>query len=342
MLPVIFGLSGLELTRDEIAFFRSVDPLGYILFSRNIQSKAQVRALTDSLRELSGREDLPILIDQEGGRVARLKPPEWRVWPAGEVFARGYCIDPDKARRAAQLNYKALGLELMEVGITVNCAPLLDVVQSNTHKVIGDRAFGCDPMVVADLGQVALNGLAEGGVVGVIKHMPGHGRAMVDSHKDLPEVTALQEALDIDFAPFISLAHAPMAMTAHILYTALDHQYCATLSPTIIRSIIREHIGFDGLLMTDDLDMQALRGSVSNLAHSAIEAGCDVALNCSGRLDDMRAIAMKLPEAFPDCRCRLARAMAGVQLFDEDAHIGERIEMLVSERGDLLAALSKA
>ncbi len=341
MLPAIFGMSGPELTQDEIDLFRAVEPVGYILFGRNIESRAQVRALTDTLRELSGRDNLPILIDQEGGRVARLTPPEWLSWPAAERFSRVHCVDPQKARRAAQANFEALGLELAEVGVTVNCAPVLDVFQPDGHDVIGDRAFGTDPVVIADLGQAVLDGLAAAGVGGVVKHIPGHGRATADSHHALPQVSASDEDLKLDLAPFIALSHAPMAMTAHILYSAWDPKHCATLSADIIRDIIRERIGFDGLLMSDDLDMKALKGTVPELAHAAIEAGCDVALNCWGKIDDMRAIATRLPEASTDCRRRLVDAVANLQLPGEGMNIAERIRELIAERDTLLSELEQ-
>lgn len=341
MLPAIFGLSGPVLTADEIDLFKAVEPVGFILFARNIQNRQQLRALTDSLRELVGRDNLPILIDQEGGRVARLGPPEWQRWPEAELFARLHCVDPHKARRAAQANYEALGLDLAEVGINVNCAPVLDVVQPDAHDIIGDRAFGTDPIIIADLGQAVLNGLEAAGVVGVIKHIPGHGRAMADSHEDLPVVAASDDDLNLDLAPFIALSHAPMAMTAHILYTAWDPRHCATLSPAIIRGIIRERIGFDGLLMSDDLDMKALKGSVPELAHAAIESGCDVVLNCWGKMGDMRGIATRLPEATVECRRRLTESVAHLQPLGESANIQERQRELIAERDSLLAELQR-
>ena len=341
MLPAIFGLSGTELTPMERELFSAAEPAGYILFGRNISSREQVRALTDSLKDLSGRENVPILIDQEGGRVARLTPPEWRSWPEADRFARLHSVDPHTARRACQANYEALGLDLAELGITVNCAPVLDVPEPGAHDVIGDRAFGTDPVVIADLGRAALQGLSAAGIVGVVKHIPGHGRSRSDSHHELPVVNLGDEALQRDLAPFIALNDAPMAMTAHILYTEWDPYHCATLSNRVIQSVIRERIGFDGLLMSDDLDMKALKGAVPELAHAAIEAGCDVVLNCWGKIDDMRGIAQHLPEATVACRRRLTAAMTHSQPLGESVNIVERQAALVAERDELLALLAR-
>jgi beta-N-acetylhexosaminidase len=310
MLPAIFGLSGLSLTDDERALFRACDPAGYILFKRNIVDRAQLRALTDALRTLSGRDDLAILIDQEGGRVARMQPPEWPPFPPGGSFDALYDIAPMSAIEAARSNAEAIGLILSEVGITVDCLPLLDVRQPETHPAIGDRAFGSDPLRVAALGRAVLDGLSAGGVVGVVKHMPGQGRAEVDSHHDLPLVTADDASLETDLAPFQRLNAAPMGMTGHIVFDAWDRERCATMSPTIINDIIRGRIGFDGLLMSDDLDMKALQGDVSDRAVNCVAAGCDIALNCWGRMDEMIGIADKLPSMTDKARARLDRAMA--------------------------------
>ncbi len=312
MKPVIFGLSGPVLTADERAFFASVEPAGYILFKRNIVDRAQLRALTDSLRELAGRDDLAILIDQEGGRVARMGPPEWPAFPAGPAFDALYEMAPMSAIQAARANGQALGLMLREVGITVDCAPLLDVVQADTTEAIACRAYGREPMRVAALGRAMLEGLAAGGVVGVVKHMPGHGRALVDSHHLLPTVTADAAALDDDLAPFRALAGAPMGMTSHIVFEAWDAARPATLSPVVIERIIRGAIGFDGLLMTDDIDMKALSGSAGEKAAGAIEAGCDLVLDCWARMDEMVEIAGRLGPIGEASRARLDRAMASV------------------------------
>ena len=336
MLPAIFGLSGLNVTPEERDFFAESNPLGYILFARNIESKHQVRGLTDSLRELSGRDDLPILIDQEGGRVARLGPPEWCQWPAAQDFARAYQRDPERARNAAACNFEALGLELAQVGVSVDCAPVLDVPVPGAHDIIGDRAFGDDPLTIADLGQAAIDGFREAGVISVVKHIPGHGRAQADSHEDLPRVSASAEMLARDLLPFQHHRGAPMAMTAHIVYEVWDPEQCATLSPTVIREVIRGSIGFDGLLMSDDLDMKALRGSIAERGLGAVQAGCDVALNCWGRMADMRDLAERLPAAGPDCHRRLARAMGDWRPCPEDA--GDRQTDLIETRDRLLAA----
>lgn len=337
MLPVIFGLAGSVLSAEERSLFQRTNPLGFILFGRNVENRGQLSALTDSLREVTGRDNLPILIDQEGGRVARLGPPEWLSWPPAETFAVAYNKDPDKACQAARCNFEALGLELAEVGITVDCAPVLDVPQPGAHDIIGDRAFGTGIDSIVQLGAAALEGLAKAGIVGVIKHIPGHGRAGADSHLALPEVTASAEELATDLAPFKALAYAPMAMTAHIRYSAWDEVQCATLSPRIVQSVIREQIGFDGLLMSDDLDMKALEGSIPELGVQALQAGCDVALNCWGRFDDMCGLADLLPPASGDCRRRLEAAMEARTPFSGSAaELQERKQAVIDERDTLI------
>ncbi|MBX3594308.1 beta-N-acetylhexosaminidase [Sphingomonas sp.] len=309
MKPVIFGISGLELTDDERAFFRDADPLGYILFKRNCGTRDQMRALTDSLRDLSRRADVPILIDQEGGRVARMQPPEWPAFPAGPAFDRLYDIAPASAIEAARANGQALALMLADVGVNVNCAPLLDVRQPETTPAVGERTFGSDPMRVAALGRAMLDGMASGGVVGVVKHMPGHGRGVVDSHYELPVVEADDAALERDIRPFHTLRNAPMGMTCHVVFKAWDADNPATLSPTVIAEVIRGRIGFDGLLMTDDIDMKALSGSAGDKAAAAIAAGCDVVLDCWARMDEMTEIVAKLDDAGAATLTRLDRAM---------------------------------
>ncbi len=333
MKPVIFGLSGLDITPDERAFFADADPLGYILFKRNLRDRAQVLALTNELRALAGRDDLPVLIDQEGGRVARMGAPEWPAFPAGAAFDALYTTAPSSAIAAARANGEALGAMLAEVGITVDCAPLLDVRQPGTTDAIGDRAFGHDAMRVAALGRATLEGLAAAGVVGVIKHMPGHGRAVVDSHIELPVVRASDAELEEDIRPFRTLASAPMAMTCHVVFEAWDPDHPATLSPTVIRDVIRGRIGFDGLLMTDDIDMKALSGTAGEKAAAAIAAGCDVVLDCWGRMDEMAEIAGRLDDIAPAARARLDRAMASVV----GARSGTDFAELVAKRDTLLA-----
>lgn len=332
MTPAIFGLAGLTLSADERAFFRECDPAGYILFGRNIATRDQVRALTDELRSIHGAESLLISIDQEGGRVARMKPPEWDAYPPGAAFAALYQIAPASAIEAARANAQLLALDLAQVGITVDYHPVLDVRQPGAHDVIGDRALGEEPMQVAALGRAALDGLAAGGVVGCVKHMPGHGRAMVDSHKDLPIVTASEAELESDLAPFRALNSAPIGMTAHIRYTAWDAENPGTLSPFVIDEIIRRRIGFDGLLLSDDLDMEALSGSVPERAVRAIAAGCDIALNCWAKMDDMLGIAKALPAMSDRSAQRLASALAAA----EPPGAGAR-EALLATRDDLLA-----
>jgi beta-N-acetylhexosaminidase len=333
MRAAIYGLAGLELTPDERAFFREADAAGYILFKRNCANQAQLLALTDALRDLSGRDDLPILIDQEGGRVMRMQPPEWPAFPAADVFARLYQAAPSSAIEAARSNARAIALTLKACGINVNCLPLLDVRQEGAHDIIGDRALGSDPMQVAALGRAVLDGMASAGVVGVVKHMPGHGRALADSHKELPVVTATSEELESDLEPFERLRAAPMGMTAHVVYTAWDPDFPASLSPTVIGDIIRGRIGFEGWLMSDDLGMEALSGGFGERAAGVVAAGCDVALHCSGDMAEMVAVAGAVPAMSPEGEARLARAMATMLVADEGADFAEA----VAKRDALLA-----
>jgi beta-N-acetylhexosaminidase len=296
MIPAFLGLSGPILTDAERGLIRDADPAGFCLFARNIEDRAQLRALTDSLRDLSGRADLPILVDQEGGRVARLRPPAWPEFPAAARFAALYEKAPISAIEAARVNAMALGLTLADAGINVDAAPVLDLLHPGADAIVGDRSFGAEPMQVAALGGAMLDGLAAAGVGGVLKHMPGHGRATADSHHALPEVDASAEDLAADIAPFRALAkRAPMAMTAHILFKSWDEQHPATLSPTIINNIIRGEIGFEGLLMSDDIAMEALSGPLAARARAALAAGCDVVLHCSGDAADNEALATMLP-----------------------------------------------
>ncbi len=331
MKPVIFGLSGPTLTSDERIFFAAVEPAGYILFKRNIENREQVFALTNELRALAGREDLAILIDQEGGSVARLGPPEWPAFPGGPAFDALYEVAPSSAIAATRANGQALGLMLAEVGITVDCHPILDVGQPETVPMIANRVFGSDAMRVAALGRATLEGLAAAGVVGIVKHIPGHGRAVVDSHLELPVVTADADALDEDIRPFRTLATAPMAMTCHVVFKAWDATHPATLSPTIINDIIRGRIGFDGLLLSDDIDMKALSGSAGDKAAAAIEAGCDIVLDCWARMHEMTDIAGRLDDITPIAQARLDRAMASVNrpgVGDFNALIAKRDALL--------------
>lgn len=309
MIPVIFGLSGTALTAEERRLFSAVQPLGYILFGRNIVDPAQVRALTDDLRVVAGRHTVPILIDQEGGRVARLRAPHWPEFPAAAHFDQLYDVAPASAMAAVRSNGLALGLMLSGLGITVDCLPVLDVRHRGAHDIVGDRSFGADPVRVAALGRAMLDGLAEGGVVGVMKHIPGHGRALADSHKMLPRVDASERDLAEDIAPFATLAgQARMAMVAHILYAAWDGKRPASCSPTIIEGIIRRQIGFDGLLMTDDIEMGALDGPVEQRAVAALQGGCDVVLHCSGDLAGMETVAAAMEPASDICVTRLEKS----------------------------------
>ena len=333
MQAAIYGLAGPELTADERAFFRDADPAGYILFRRNCVDPAQLRALTESLCSLSGRDDLPILIDQEGGRVARMRTPEWPDFPTGEAFDRLYRTAPSSAIEAARSNARALALTLKSVGINVNCLPLLDVRQQGAHDIIGDRALGFEPMQVAALGRAVLDGMASAGVVGVVKHMPGHGRALCDSHHELPIVTATDEQLDIDLQPFERLKWAPMGMTAHVVYTAWDADHPASQSPTVVRDIIRGRIGFDGLLMSDDIGMQALDGDFAERASGVIAAGNDLALHCSGEMDEMVAVAGAVGAIGDESRERLERAMASVPSVADGPDYAEA----AAKRDELLA-----
>jgi beta-N-acetylhexosaminidase len=321
----IYGFEGLELTADERAFFRDADPAGFILFKRNCETREQLRRLTDSLRALTGHADLPILIDQEGGRVARMKPPEWTPFPAAEKFATLYRAAPSSAIEAARANARAIALMLRDVGVNVNALPLLDVRQEGASDIIGDRAFGEEPMQVAALGRAVLQGMASAGVIGIVKHMPGHGRALVDSHKELPVVTASAEELETDLEPFERLASAPMGMVAHVVYTAWDPGHPASQSPVVIERIIRQRIGFDGFLMSDDSNMNALTGSQAERAAACVAAGCDVALPCNGVLADNIEIAGSLGDLAVNGAERLARAMAGTMLDFEGPDFAESI-----------------
>jgi beta-N-acetylhexosaminidase len=292
----IYGLSGLELTPEERAFFRDADPWGFILFARNVGDAKQLSRLTMTLRDCVGR-DAPILIDQEGGRVARLKPPNWRKAPAAQVFGDLFLRDPELAIEASWLNHRLLAHELRGVGVDVDCAPVLDLRVAGADDIIGDRAFGEAPDPVSTLGRTAMDGLMAGGVAPVIKHMPGHGRADADSHLSLPRVNEVRDVLsETDFAPFKALADAPMAMTAHIVYADIDPDHPATTSREVVEHIIRGEIGFDGLLMTDDLSMKALSGTFRERGEASIAAGCDVVLHCNGDQGEMRQVAEAAPE----------------------------------------------
>jgi beta-N-acetylhexosaminidase len=288
----ILGCSGLTLTKAERSFFADAQPWGFILFGRNIDTPAQVRKLTEALRDAVGRENAPILVDQEGGRVQRLGPPHWRRYPPARAYGDLAANDPLFRREIARLGARLMAHELAAVGVNVDCAPLLDVPDADGHEVIGDRAYAASAQEVAVLGRAAAEGLIAGGVLPVIKHIPGHGRARVDSHKALPVVEAGWDELDArDFAPFKALSDMPMAMTAHVVYATADRKRPATTSKRVMRGMIREAIGFDGLLISDDISMKALKGSLRERTEAALSAGCDMVLHCTGVLSEMKAVA---------------------------------------------------
>lgn len=290
----LFGLAGLQLTAQERAFFAEIQPLGFILFARNIQNPDQVRALVAALRQCVGRQDAPVLIDQEGGRVARLKPPHWQRLPAA---ARIAALPPEQAAEAAWLAGRLIAADVASVGIDVACAPVLDVLQPDVGTdVIGDRSFGNDPGIVARLGRAMADGLLAGGVLPVAKHIPGHGRAQVDSHHALPRVSAsLAELEATDFSPFRALGDLPIGMTAHIVFEAIDPNLPATQSPAMIAQIVRGSIGFDGFLLSDDVCMSALSGSLGGRTSLALAAGCDAVLHCNGNFVEMQEVAAASP-----------------------------------------------
>lgn len=293
---LIVGVPGPELDGATRRLVAGMDPLGFILFARNVETPDQVRALVADLRDSVGRADAPVLIDQEGGRVARLTPPHWRAAPPAAVFRRLAAHDPEAAKRAVTLNARLIGAELAALGINVDCAPVCDVPAADADPIIGDRAFATDPATVAMLARCFCDGLAAAGVLPVIKHIPGHGRAEVDSHKALPKVTASDEDLSRhDLAPFTALAGlkppVPWAMTAHVIYSAYDPEAPATLSKRVIAGIIRGTIGFDGIVISDDLSMNALSGPFAARAHDALAAGCDLALHCNGKAEEMTQVA---------------------------------------------------
>ena len=297
------------MTARERDFFRDCAPWGFILFARNVEAPDQVRALCADLRDAVGRE-APILIDQEGGRVARLKPPHWRGWTAAMDLAEAPHLSEFARCEALALRYEIIGRELADLGIDVNCAPLLDVPNPGGHDIIGDRALGRDAETVTRRAQAVYDGLLQAGVLPVVKHVPGHGRASVDSHHDLPVVDAPLEVLRaVDFAPFQAFAGAPLAMTAHVVYTAIDPERCATLSPKAI-ALIRDELGMDGLLMTDDLSMRALSGDFASRVRDSLAAGCDLVLHCNGDWNEMAAVADAVPALTGDALRRAARAEA--------------------------------
>ena len=316
----IFGCAGPTLGASEKAFFGECDPAGFILFARNVESPDQVRGLVSDLRESVGRKDTLVMIDQEGGRVARLGPPHWRAAPPQGLFAG---LDPAAARRAAKLNARLLAADLHDLGISVDCLPLLDLRFPGAHDIVGDRAFGETMEIVSSLGGAVCEGLLDGGVLPVIKHIPGHGRARADSHRELPKVDARRRELEhTDFAPFRELADMPLAMTAHIVYEDIDPDRPATTSPIVMGEIVRGFIGFDGLVMTDDLSMKALGGGFATRTADSLAAGCDLVLHCSGDMHEMREIAGAARPLDAEGRRRYQGALAMIgepEPFDRDS-----------------------
>ena len=307
----IFGCAGPRLSAEEAAFFAEVNPWGFILFKRNVETPDQVRRLTDALRACVGRPDAPILVDQEGGRVQRLGPPHWPVYPPGRAYGTLAGNDPLLRREITRLGARLIAHDLAALGINVDCVPVLDVPQAGAHDIIGDRAYGQTPEEVAYLGRAAAEGLIAGGVLPIIKHIPGHGRALADSHLDLPVVDASREALSsVDFAPFRVLSDMPMAMTAHVVYAAIDPRRPATTSRRAIREVIRGEIGFSGLLMSDDLSMKALSGDFAERTRASLAAGCDVVLHCNGDMAEMKPIAEACRPLSGQSRRRAEAALA--------------------------------
>jgi len=307
----ITGISGLELSAAEREFIRGERPWGFILFKRNVDTPAQVARLVEELRDTLGEPDAPVLIDQEGGRVQRLGPPHWPVYPPGAVFGSLYDRDPALGLKAARLSNRLIAADLAGLGITVDCLPLADVPVAGADAVIGNRAYGTEPAKVAAIARAVTEGLEQGGVLPILKHIPGHGRATADSHFRLPTVDTPREELErTDFAAFVPLADLPMAMTAHVVFSALDPAQPATTSATIIQQVIRGVIGFQGLLMSDDVSMNALVGSLAERTRAIFAAGCDMVLYCNGKLDEMREVAAETPELSGKALERATRALA--------------------------------
>jgi beta-N-acetylhexosaminidase len=319
----ITGISGLELSAAEREFIRSERPWGFILFKRNIDTPAQVTQLVAELRSTIGDPDAPVLIDQEGGRVQRLGPPNWPLYPPGAVFSALYDIDPALGLSAARLSARLIADDLSQLGVTVDCLPLADVPVEGADAVIGNRAYGTEPGKVAAIARAVTDGLEQGGILPVLKHIPGHGRATADSHFKLPEVDTPRNELErTDFAAFQPLADLPMAMTAHVVFSALDPAHPATTSATIIEQVIRGVIGFQGLLMSDDVSMNALAGSIAERTGAIFTAGCDMVLHCNGKLDEMQEVAGATPELSGQALERAKRALASrkpPQSFDRQA-----------------------
>lgn len=330
----VSGCIGPSVTRDERRFFADERPFGFILFRRNISEANQLFDLVSELKELGGGEATPVFVDQEGGRVQRLRPPLAPSYPPARTIGRVFERDEEMGLRAAFLQGRLLGADLLRYGINANCLPCLDVPVEGAHSVIGDRAYSVEPQIVIALGRAAAEGSMAAGVLPVMKHLPGHGRGNADSHEELPVVDVSPDELrEHDFEPFVALRHLPAAMTAHLLFTHLDPLRPATLSPTIVGDIIRGEIGFDGLLLTDDLSMKALKGDFTDRANRAIDAGCDIVLHCNGDFDEMRAVAKGVPplEGAPARRAEAAVAVISAR---QD---GQDVEELRAEFDELMS-----
>jgi len=307
----ITGVSGTELGAAERAFIAEARPWGFILFKRNVETPEQVASLVSGLRDAAGRADTPILIDQEGGRVQRLGPPHWPAYPAGAVFGALYDIERALGLKAAHLSARLIAADLAALGLTVDCLPLADVPVAGADAVIGNRAYGTEPSKVAAIARAVTDGLEQGGILPVLKHIPGHGRATADTHFKLPVVDTPRKELErTDFAAFQPLADLPMAMTAHVVFSALDPAQPATTSATMVDQVIRGVIGFQGLLMSDDVSMNALAGSLAERTRAIFAAGCDIVLHCNGKLDEMRDVASETPELSGKALERARKALA--------------------------------
>jgi beta-N-acetylhexosaminidase len=327
---VVLGCAGERLSAEERRFFASADPLGFVLFRRNCTAPDQLRALVAELRDAVGRVDAPVLIDQEGGRVARLRPPHWHAYPAA---ARIAALPDPLAAEAASLGARLIADDLAALGITIDAIPVLDLPVPGADAVIGDRAYGSEPERVARLGRAVCEGVLAGGVLPIIKHIPGHGRALVDSHRALPRVAAARALLTTsDFAPFRALSAMPWAMTAHIVFEAIDAAAPATFSRRVIDDIIRGDIGFDGVLISDDISMGALAGGLGERTRRALEAGCDLALHCTGVLAEMEEVAAATLPLSPQAQTRIARGealrLASRREFDRPAAEARFAELL--------------
>jgi beta-N-acetylhexosaminidase len=328
----IAGCSGASLSDDERAFFAQARPCGLILFARNCETPEQLRALIAAFKDAVESDEALVLVDQEGGRVQRLKPPQWRQMPPARAYGQLYAENPEAGMAAAWAGARLIAGELRHAGINVNCAPVLDVPQPGAHDIIGDRAYGSDPEVASALGRAVVEGYLAGGVLPVIKHVPGHGRAKVDSHLSLPRIDATQaELAAVDFRPFQALCDAPLAMTAHVLLPCFDDRRPASVSPVIMGEVIRDRIGLKGLVMSDDIGMQALGGPMAERAQAVIAAGCDVALHCSGDLAEMLPLAEQVPPLAGQSAERFAKARA--QLREPEAFDAAASIALVTEIG---------